>query len=123
MKLTKRSLVAGIATIALTTVGLAAPASPASAAISDCPAGYVCLWATTNYSGQRWQGQSNNPTLPSWIDQNADSLYNNGNTCEAVFWNGTNYTGTRRQFLRHVGYNLDSYGIQNQFRSQNWDCP
>ncbi|MGW6704059.1 peptidase inhibitor family I36 protein [Streptomyces sp. NPDC054956] len=63
------------------------------AGTGDCPRGYSCLWVDANWSGQRWQGQNNNPTLPSFINNKASSSFNNGNNCPVHFATGTYYSG------------------------------
>ncbi|MFD0148422.1 FG-GAP-like repeat-containing protein [Streptomyces sp. NPDC055721] len=45
---------------------LGAGASPAQAAISDCPSGYFCAWKTDNGTGTMYKTQANAPTLGTW---------------------------------------------------------
>ncbi|QDY79647.1 peptidase inhibitor family I36 protein [Streptomyces qinzhouensis] len=59
----------------------------------DCPPRYACLWVHANWSGSRWQGQDNNPTLPSFIDMKASSTYNNGINCPVHFDTVRGYGG------------------------------
>ncbi|MCJ0875440.1 peptidase inhibitor family I36 protein [Streptomyces sp. AP-93] len=63
------------------------------AGTNDCPRGYACLWVDANWSGSRWQGQNNNPTLPSFIDDKASSTFNNGNNCPVHFATAQWYGG------------------------------
>ncbi|MGV9316583.1 peptidase inhibitor family I36 protein [Streptomyces sp. NPDC003691] len=63
------------------------------AGTADCPRGYACLWVHANWTGQRWQGQYNNPTLPAFIDMQASSSFNNGNNCPVHFDTARGYGG------------------------------
>ncbi|GAA2125939.1 peptidase inhibitor family I36 protein [Streptomyces synnematoformans] len=60
---------------------------------SDCPRLYACLWEHKNFSGKRWQGKDNNRTLPSSIDNEASSSFNNGIRCTAHFATLPGYGG------------------------------
>lgn len=67
---------------------VAIPASPASAALGDCPSGYMCLWSQTNYTGtvqkvsttssyravtlSSVESYYNNRTQRTWLHEKAD---------------------------------------------------
>ncbi|MCX5392396.1 FG-GAP-like repeat-containing protein [Streptomyces sp. NBC_00094] len=67
----RTSLLKRLATVAtalgLTSAGLlGAGASPAQAAISDCPSGYFCAWKTENGTGAMYKTSVNTTTLGTW---------------------------------------------------------
>ncbi|MET9676018.1 FG-GAP-like repeat-containing protein [Streptomyces sp. NPDC006482] len=67
----RTSLLKRLATVAtalgLTSAGLlGAGASPAQAAISDCPSGYFCAWKTDNGTGTMYKTSVNTTTLGTW---------------------------------------------------------
>ena len=105
-----RNAVAVLAAVAASAVVFAGPAQAgtrvtvtaaavttarvAPQATSDCPVHYACLWVNTNWSGStHWQGQFNNPTLPSSINNKASSSFNNGTSCTAHFTSNAGYAG------------------------------
>ncbi|BFU42503.1 peptidase inhibitor family I36 protein [Krasilnikovia sp. MM14-A1004] len=96
-----------LAAFALTAGAFAAPAQAApgsgktpvpagdvsTLSLGDCPSEYACLWPLNNFEGRRWQGRNANSTLPSYIDNNSWSSFNNGVNCTVHFWEGPGYTG------------------------------
>lgn len=110
--------------LALAVAGLAAPAraedSVAVKAYTDCPSAYACLWYYTSYSGDRWQGTNANPTLPSWIDNNSESAYNNGVNCSVHWYVNSYYSGSVWTFGRQVGTPDLGTGWRNVISSMNW---
>jgi hypothetical protein len=80
-------------------------ASPASASLADCPAGYLCAYQALDYNAVPGKVAGNNNNLlqyPSF--DNAVSIYNNGVSCGVTVWNGLNHTGTSVYLPRGTGY-------------------
>ncbi|MFB6843136.1 FG-GAP-like repeat-containing protein [Streptomyces sp. NPDC056361] len=62
-----RRLAAAATTLGLASLGLlGAGATPAQAAIGDCPAGYFCAWKSDNGTGTMYKTNVNQATLGSW---------------------------------------------------------
>ncbi|CQR62917.1 FG-GAP-like repeat-containing protein [Streptomyces leeuwenhoekii] len=62
-----RRLATMATTLGLTSLGLlGAGASPAQAAISDCPPGYFCAWKTYDGTGTMFKTNTDKATLGSW---------------------------------------------------------
>ncbi|MDX2854494.1 FG-GAP-like repeat-containing protein [Streptomyces sp. PA03-3a] len=77
-------------TLGLASLGLlGAGAAPAQAAISDCPKGYFCGWASSNGTGSMFKTKTSMPTLGSW-DNKIQTRYNRTgfNVC---FYDKPNY--------------------------------
>jgi len=87
--------------LALAGAGIVYAAGPASAVTTrlqigngsgSCPAGYVCLWTLSNYTGQGYafyNSETDYNTLPApfnGIQDNSWSFYNNGNTSDIMFF-------------------------------------
>ena len=89
----KRAVQRGAVMFGVLTAAAFAFVAPAQAAgRGDCPGEYICLWHDRDFAGSRWQGKNNNATLGSG-DNQASSLFNNGQHCNAWVWSDTNYAG------------------------------
>lgn len=134
MKLRMRRTATLFAALTLTAAGIAIPAQAASAAppkprpaasqtraIGDCPSAYACLWYYTNFTGTRWQGQNNNPTISTSLRNLSESAYNNGNNCTVHWYRNANYGGARLDMARGAALgNLYNNGWANDIESMNW---
>ncbi|MBD7951490.1 peptidase inhibitor family I36 protein [Oerskovia sp. NPDC056781] len=105
----KRFLKAAPVGLLLTAGLLVGGATSASAAASDCAAGYACMWNGESFPGAPnayFQQFVNLGTGPSSIS----SVVNNGNTSIARFYDGANYTGL-------------SFTLNNPARGGQWQDP
>jgi hypothetical protein len=78
-----------------------------SAAPSNCPAGALCGYTGANYTGSEGKLFGDNPDLNVSGDvwNNVDSIYNNGNSDNAVVYRDENYTGVHLACLyRGTGF-------------------
>lgn len=80
-----------IAVLALVGTGFTGTASAAS---SDCPEGWFCVWHGTDYTGRMQKVQYDNADLSQYTVFANGSLsgYNNGNNCDVNVYAGRNYT-------------------------------
>ncbi|MFI7277825.1 peptidase inhibitor family I36 protein [Streptomyces sp. NPDC049879] len=85
----RRSVGVAGAALVMTATG-AALAPSASAAQSDCPRSYVCVWDNSNFSGEpRWKSQGNLSNLRSTTGM---SIVNNGTSdpgADHIYWRVT----------------------------------
>jgi hypothetical protein len=79
-----------VAVLVAVICGASVGAAPASAAMSDCPNQYLCLWQNTNYSGTAWRWSTD--TIPGdtihalgTSDNQASSVYNHRGNVSDVF--------------------------------------
>ncbi|MFD3333841.1 peptidase inhibitor family I36 protein, partial [Streptomyces sp. NPDC058700] len=102
MRNTLLQRVAALATtLGLTSMGLlGAGATPAQAAISDCPRGYFCGWANSDGTGSMFKTRTSVATLGSW-DNKIRMRYN-------------------RTGLNVCMYDQQNYGLANGY---SWDTP
>ncbi|MBE8474358.1 peptidase inhibitor family I36 protein [Streptomyces justiciae] len=104
-------IAAAIGAAALAGLGVAATATPASAAYSDCSSGALCAYLSDNGVGDPGEVFGDNSNLLQYNKfNNAESVYNNGNSCDVRIYDQTGYTGD--SFVLHRGYvinNLDAY--------------
>jgi len=119
MKLSVKRAAAAAAAFTITATGFAVASQPASAAASDCPSHYACLWPNTGYSGARWQGQNANPTLPSWISNKSKSAYNHGVNCSVNWHYLPDYAGVPMVMARGTGMS-DLGSWEDNIMSMNW---
>jgi hypothetical protein len=89
--------------VATTMLGLGV-ASPANADVDDCPAGALCAWLGEWGTYARGQVYQNNSNLLQYNTfNNAESIWNNGNSCNVRVYNGTNYSGSSYVLQRGYG--------------------
>jgi hypothetical protein len=77
-------------------------AAPANA--HGFPAGDLCVWDGENYTGSFYgiYGYSANDT-GIYDFTHAESVFNNGVHCTAIYWTQTNFSGTPRALARGTG--------------------
>jgi hypothetical protein len=83
----------GVGIAALTLLGTGFTGS-ASAASSDCPPGWLCVWSGTDYTGRMQKVQYDNADLSPYTVFADGSLsgFNNGRNCDVNIYAGKNYT-------------------------------
>ncbi|WP_455353296.1 peptidase inhibitor family I36 protein [Streptomyces sp. SYSU K217416] len=112
-----------VAAVAVTAAWLTLPAAPASAAMADCPQGYVCVWDYDGYSGpwKGWSGNDSNWHDDGWGDR-AESVYNNGyshpTAQDVSLYRDVNYVN-RWQCVRRGEY-FDAIMNDNDYSSHRW---
>ncbi|GAA0589116.1 hypothetical protein GCM10010172_87630 [Paractinoplanes ferrugineus] len=93
MQKISRRLLSVLAMTSLAVSGAAAIASPASAAQSDCPSGYICFWRDINFNNSRYQFRDRGWQFLGWYGANdaADSVYNRTgmNVRLSLNWSGS----------------------------------
>lgn len=88
-----RRLAAAATTLGLASVGLlGAGATPAQAAIGDCPSGYFCAWKSDNGTGTMYKTNVNQATLGSW--DNAFRSIVNRTSKWLCLYDDANYSGS-----------------------------
>ncbi|MEN3586163.1 peptidase inhibitor family I36 protein [Streptomyces sp. ZYX-F-203] len=106
-----KRIAAVLGAAALAGAGLAMTATPASAAYSDCTPGALCAYTGDSGYGSPGKVYGDNTNLLQYDKfNNAESVYNNGNSCNVRVYNGTSYTGSYFTLAR--GYtigDLDGY--------------
>jgi hypothetical protein len=105
----------------------------ANAALSQCSAGYACIWGENSYTGCFYQRSTSGP-VGDWATcagvssiNGANSLKANGNTCNTDYYDLTNQTGPYIRFLRAgLGSNFQDPTLSNGggsstgYEGQNW---
>lgn len=126
---TRRKLgrwVGGVAaTAALSVAGSFAVAAPASAALSDCPSSYTCMWKDASYVtggyGNIYSRFANGMTNFSnftfdWgygpLNNNVTSVYNHGTQQSSYFYDGFTFQGAYL-FGLSVGQSSANVGSAN----------
>lgn len=75
-------------------LGVAATASPAQAAITDCTSGSLCGYVPTNYGGKPGKVSGDNKDLLQYAKfKNANSVANRGKSCDVRIFVKKNYAG------------------------------
>ncbi|MFH8973320.1 peptidase inhibitor family I36 protein [Streptomyces sp. NPDC017890] len=123
----RKTLAATLGAVVLAGLGISATATPASAAWSDCDPGALCAYLSDNGGGTPGQVFGDNANLEQYDKfNNAESLYNNGNSCDAHIFDETNYRGNN--FILGRGWmigNLDgvySGTYADDVASNKWVC-
>lgn len=123
----RKKLAAVLGTAALAGLGIAATATPASAAWSDCDSGALCAYLSDSGGGTPGQVFGDNSNLLQYNKfDNAESLKNNGNSCDVRIYDQTGYTGN--SFILHRGNvvsNLDTFyngDYADDVSSNRWVC-
>ncbi|RMI07008.1 peptidase inhibitor family I36 protein [Cellulomonas triticagri] len=80
-----------IITGALVGGAVVATAPAASAAFQDCLFETSCLWTGENYTGTR--GHFSNSVVLSTTNNKINSVYNNGRSLRASYYDNANHTG------------------------------
>ncbi|MEU9199298.1 peptidase inhibitor family I36 protein [Streptomyces sp. NPDC048332] len=123
----RKKLAAALGTAALAGLAIAATATSASAAWSDCSSGALCAYLGDSGAGDPGEVFGDNSNLEQYNKfNNAESVYNNGNNCDVRIFNGTGYTGSYWVLERgYVVSNLDTFrnGIfADDLASNRWVC-
>ncbi|MFB7083854.1 peptidase inhibitor family I36 protein [Streptomyces sp. NPDC056296] len=121
----KKKIAAVLGAAALAGLGIAATATPASAAYSDCSSGALCAYLGDHGAGDPGEVFGDNRDLLQYSKfNNAESLYNNGNSCNVRIYNGLNYSGDSYVLPRGIAiYNLDGHlggKWADDVASNNW---
>jgi hypothetical protein len=89
----RRGIAAIVVAAALAGLSLVS-ASPASAGLSDCPAGALCAYVSPNAGGIPGKVYGDNANLQQYYKfANAESLYNHGNNCNVRIYYGLSWSG------------------------------
>jgi hypothetical protein len=104
-------------------LGIAAP----SAQANSCPAGYLCAWTASGYTGTMGKVAGNNTNLLQYsVMANADSVYNNGTRCSVDVYAALNYQGASLFMDRGTGYTNLGTGPTlpwyHYLASDKWAC-
>ncbi|MGW0456739.1 peptidase inhibitor family I36 protein [Streptomyces tendae] len=123
----RTKIAAAFGAAALAGLGIAATATPASAAWSDCDSGALCAYLSDGGGGTPGQVFGNNTNLEQYNKfNNAESVYNNGNSCDVRIYDERNYTGN--YWILERGYvvsNLDAFrngDFADDLASNQWVC-
>ena len=93
-KLSIKKVMAGAAVTVGLVAGGAIVATPAQAAQSDCQLGYACNWRDTNYGAFMTPFQYDIDNYGYFgMHDNISSVYNNGRSMGARFWENNGFTG------------------------------
>ncbi|MDO0935737.1 peptidase inhibitor family I36 protein [Streptomyces sp. DG2A-72] len=107
----RNKIAAVVGAAALAGLGIAATATPANAAWSDCSSGALCAYLSDNGGGDPGEVFGDNTNLLQFNKfDNAESVYNNGNSCDVRIYDQTGYSGN--SFILHrarVVSNLDTW--------------
>lgn len=72
----RRAIASTLAALGLAVGASVAAATPASAAVFDCPSGYVCSWHGGNYDSTRYQTTGSVQSYSSTHNDKASSIAN-----------------------------------------------
>jgi hypothetical protein len=88
-------------------------------ASSDCPSGWFCVWAGTDYTGRMQKVQYNNADLSQYtVFSHAKSAFNNGKSCDVELYGGKNYTnylGTLKRGVKGPGTGAEIKILSNKW--------
>lgn len=123
----------GVAAAAVTSF-IAIPGAHAD--LSQCANGYACMWGENSYSGCHYKNSIDTGLLPTWAtcpsssaNDGANSVRNQGNNCNVVFFEHGNYGGVGILFNRVIdGFNYQDpmlsngggIGFGGNVAGQNW---
>ncbi|WP_327348968.1 peptidase inhibitor family I36 protein [Streptomyces europaeiscabiei] len=120
----RRKIAATLGAAVLAGLGTVATATPANAQLTDCDSGALCAWDKDDYMGVRGQVFGDNSNLLQYYAfDNAESVFNNGNSCNVRIWNRLNETGNYMTLGRGASYyDLDarSDGFADNLASNDW---
>ena len=102
--LISRHILAGSLAVAAVTAGaVSLGAGPAAA--ESCPSGATCAYTTTNWASAAGPVTGNNTNLTQFSKwTGAESIYNNGTSCNVYIYSSTGYHGTRYALNRGTGW-------------------
>ncbi|MFW6690355.1 peptidase inhibitor family I36 protein [Streptomyces sp. MAR4 CNX-425] len=120
-----RAKIAAAATAAvLAGIGVAATATPASAAWGGCRSGALCAYVQPNGGGDPGEVFGDNSNLRQYTKfDNVESIWNNGNNCNVRLYEGLSRSGD--SYVLSRGYaTYDLYATRRDFYhdidSNNW---
>jgi hypothetical protein len=122
MKSLAKRAAGAIGALGLVTVGMLATAAPANAGLQHCSSGALCAYLGENGAGDPGEVFGNNANLHQYNKfDNAESLYNNGNSCNVRVYSKINYAGTSRTIpMGYVMYSLSGTGLWHSVGSNTW---
>jgi hypothetical protein len=88
----RRAIASTLAALGLAVGASVVATSPASAAVFDCPSGYVCSWHGGNYDSTRYQTTGSVSTYSSTHNDKASSIANH-KTGAATWYANSGYWG------------------------------
>jgi len=98
----------------------AASAEVTPQAASDCPSGYFCVWAGSNYTGHRQQVAGSNADLTQYpVFQSFKSWYNHGASCNFKWYSAKNYGGSNGIIPKG---SKTSDTVAHYMKSNTWVC-
>ncbi|MBC9725782.1 peptidase inhibitor family I36 protein [Streptomyces sp. TRM68367] len=110
---------------ALAGLGIAATATPANASYAQCDSGALCAYLGDGGAGSPGQVFGDNRDLLQYNKfNNAESVYNNGKSCNVRIYDEPNYRGD--SFVLSRGFrigNLDAFrsgDFADDLASNNW---
>jgi hypothetical protein len=107
-----------IVTLAAGVVGLTA--GPAAA--ESCPSGATCAYTTTNWASSAGPVTGNNKNLTGYSRwTGAESIYNNGKSCNVYIYSATGYNGSRYPLNKGTGWRtISGSAIWHHAYSNQW---
>jgi hypothetical protein len=123
----RKKIAAAASAALLGGLGVALTAAPANAAWSDCSSGALCAYLGDNGAGDPGEVFGNNTNLLQYHKfDNAESVYNNGNSCDVRLYDETGYAGNTWYLDRgYAIYNLDASAggaFADDVASNLWVC-
>ncbi|NNN31379.1 peptidase inhibitor family I36 protein [Streptomyces sp. S3(2020)] len=122
----RNKIAALIGAAALAGLGIAATATPANAAWSDCDSGALCAYLGDYGYGTPGQVFGNNTNLEQYNKfNNAESVFNNGNSCDVRLYDEQNYGGNNVILKRgYIVRDLDTEAstFAQDIASNYWVC-
>ncbi|KUN98973.1 peptidase inhibitor family I36 protein [Streptomyces caeruleatus] len=108
-------------------LGVAATASPAQAALSDCDPGSLCAYVGTHYAGTPGQVKGDNKDLLQYDKfKKAKSVFNRGTSCDVRLYVKKDFQGA--SFLLARGKSVPDLStfqggkFKNGIASNKWVC-
>jgi Peptidase inhibitor family I36 len=116
-----KKLFAG-AVLALAISGTAVAVSAAPAAADACPRGATCGYTATNWVGTAYDVYADNRDLTMFAGfRYAESIYNNGASCNVYIYSERNHQGARYPLNRGTGWrSLAGSAIKDHAFSNKW---
>jgi hypothetical protein len=122
LKRITKAAVAALATAVSLIIPLSA-ASPASAAVQDCPSGYFCLWWDADFSGAMLAPSANGTAWPDFGTRSFNDVASSGRNNTGVGWcvyQDINYQGSVVYFPPNT--QVSNFGWFNDMASSARVC-
>ncbi|MFF7794642.1 peptidase inhibitor family I36 protein [Streptomyces sp. NPDC007991] len=109
-----------ISALALTGVGFLGSTGTASA--DTCPSGAVCAYLNENWSGKAYPVYQDNDDLTMYSGWRwAESIYNNGKSCNVHIYSEKNHGGARYPLNRGTGWkSIKGSAVYHHAFSNKW---